>query len=338
MEKVYLNLDWLEMGQAIDWLQDLTGTPVTHIELLQLCDSKQCDAYADVDGLTADELGFDTGAARGIHLVTNPLQAFGTEWRPRETKTKGDTYTQVGASLAFTDIPPWKRGPIFQPSDIQALADRMNRTANQPTIVELEGLRQELERERSTRVMAEAEAERLRDNAERSDLALRMMHSRAEQERTALVIAEAEAERLRIQAGNSDRECQMWSLHAQQTEAKVAALRKEIEDIHNAQQAKEHVEADEAYHRQLGWQLNITSEATPTGLTFPYATKELEAMRTAALKYWADHAPDKRHPTQKEIGHELCELLRLPRQANNDPARKAIVLATAIRPDTLMDA
>lgn len=76
----------------------------------------------------------------------------------------------------------------------------------------------------------------------------------------------------------------------------------------------------------------------PSGLTFPYATRELEAMRTVALKYWAPYTPDKRMPTQKEVGLELCTILNLQRQASGDPARKAIVLATAVRPDSLPDA
>ncbi|MBF8739995.1 hypothetical protein [Pseudomonas guariconensis] len=76
----------------------------------------------------------------------------------------------------------------------------------------------------------------------------------------------------------------------------------------------------------------------PSGLTFPYATMELEAMRTVALKYWAPYTPDKRMPTQKEVGLELCTILNLQRQASGDPARKAIVLATAVRPDSLPDA
>lgn len=71
------------------------------------------------------------------------------------------------------------------------------------------------------------------------------------------------------------------------------------------------------------------------GLVFPYSTRELEAMRDASLKYWANYTPDKRQPTQKAVGCEICELLGLPLQSNGEPARKAMTLATAIRPDTL---
>ena len=67
-----------------------------------------------------------------------------------------------------------------------------------------------------------------------------------------------------------------------------------------------------------------------------YAKRHGLLMKTLLVLNVLYYAPSSM--TQKEICHELCELLRLPRQANNDPARKAIVLATAIRPDTLMDA
>lgn len=198
-----------------------------------------------------------------------------------------------------------------------------------------EGLRQELERERIARLRAEAESERLRDDARRSDLALRLMHSRAEQERTARVIAEAEAERLRIQASNSDRECQMWSLYAQQNEAEVAALRREIEDTYNAQQTKERDETDERYHRSLESQSDQNSEDHASKLSFPYSTKELEVMRIVALNHWAGHTPDKRQPKQETIQRAICNELGLDVPTDKTPPNKAIYLAMAIKPDGL---
>lgn len=75
----------------------------------------------------------------------------------------------------------------------------------------------------------------------------------------------------------------------------------------------------------------------PAGITFPYTTVELEAMRAVALKHWAFYTHDKRQPTQKEVGYYLCEILGLKRQSNDSPARKAEILATAIRPDSIPD-
>ncbi|MAL95235.1 MAG: hypothetical protein CME40_09175 [Haliea sp.] len=78
-------------------------------------------------------------------------------------------------------------------------------------------------------------------------------------------------------------------------------------------------------------------EAPAGSLVFPYATRELEAMREAVRRHWEDYIPDKRQPTQKEIAYTLGELLGLPTQGDGTPARKALTLAAAIKPDTLPD-
>ena len=78
-------------------------------------------------------------------------------------------------------------------------------------------------------------------------------------------------------------------------------------------------------------------EAPAGDLVFPYATRELEAMREAVRLHWEDYTPDKRQPTQKEIAYTLGELLGLPTQGDGTPARKAHTLAAAIKPDTLPD-
>lgn len=83
---------------------------------------------------------------------------------------------------------------------------------------------------------------------------------------------------------------------------------------------------------------SVQPDMPPNGLIFPYATKTLEAMRKAAAQYWEHHTPDKRQPTQKAIGLTIGELLGLQRQSNGLPARKAIDLASAIKPDNLPEA
>lgn len=83
---------------------------------------------------------------------------------------------------------------------------------------------------------------------------------------------------------------------------------------------------------------NDQAANSATGLDFPYVTKELKAMRDAVSKHWEGHTPEKRQPTQKAVALTLGELLGLAQQGNGDAARKAIVLAAAIKPDTLPDA
>lgn len=77
--------------------------------------------------------------------------------------------------------------------------------------------------------------------------------------------------------------------------------------------------------------VNTVLPAAVQGLTFPYVTKELKAMRAAVAKYWESYTPDKRQPTQKEISLWIGESLGLQRQASGDAARAAIVMAGAIK-------
>ncbi|WLH55614.1 hypothetical protein [Pseudomonas sp. FP2294] len=81
---------------------------------------------------------------------------------------------------------------------------------------------------------------------------------------------------------------------------------------------------------------SVDQGASPQGLNFPYATKELEAMRQIALKYWAQYSPEMRQPKQDEIQREFCSLLGLNVPAEKTPPHKAIYLATAIKPDHLI--
>ncbi|MHB0765736.1 hypothetical protein ACYCFC_15355 [Stutzerimonas sp. NM35] len=141
------------------------------------------------------------------------------------------------------------------------------------------------------------------------------------------------SESLRRELSESERE------RGKQAEQRIEAEQAAIE-------AKQKTEAAVATFSHLEGSLKrvaslfSVTQAIPaqgTGLTFPYATKELEAMRAAMVKYWEGYTPEKRQPTQKSIALTLGELLDLPQQANGDAARKAIVLASAIKPDTLLD-
>lgn len=70
--------------------------------------------------------------------------------------------------------------------------------------------------------------------------------------------------------------------------------------------------------------------APATSLTFPYATKHLEAMREAAIKHWAGHDRSKPAPygIQKEVQNFLAE-------RTGENSRKVAELAAAIKPDDL---
>lgn len=117
----------------------------------------------------------------------------------------------------------------------------------------------------------------------------------------------------------------------QPSTSELESLRKQLE---HERAGRITAEAEVAELRRVrGKQPNQSHDLISKTLVFPYATKELEAMRDAALKYWANHTQDKRLPTQVEIQFELCELLGLRISNDKEPPRKTKALAAAIRPD-----
>ena len=172
MENVYRLLYWLDMTQAIDYLESLTKTQVTDRLLLQLCEAQQCRAYADVDGVSGHtwEL-LDEAVARGIHLVTNPMDAFGSGWST-SLLTNGDIFGSTETQW-MGSLPVWKRGPIFQPRDIESLAVMLGGGDVLSSQSELAALRSQLKQERNAReaaerraIQAEADASSLRQEIE----------------------------------------------------------------------------------------------------------------------------------------------------------------------------
>jgi len=205
--------------------------------------------------------------------------------------------------------------PLFVPAEIEALARMINGQPEQPNENELEYLRKQLEQERAAREASEAE----------------LMRRRAEDGKRAL-------ENMRQMLMHEHSEYAAMQERAEQAERMVAVLEAQI--AKQAEQRKSDESAFKALTRQVR-ELhggNRPAPAIQTGLVFPYATKELEAMRAAVAEYWEGYTPDKRQPTQKAIAYSLGEKLNLPRQGSGDPARKATALASAIKPDTLPDA
>lgn len=284
MDEIYRRMKWLDINQAADWLQRLTGNPLTTTDLLSLCDSRQCDAYANTNGLLGVNINStvcEQVIGAGIQKVLTPmfLKYAGQEIElemyyespPVSNRFRGviteHPLTTWAAKTQLKDLEA-----LFKPDDIPTLAAKLKpETGSQPNPSELKDVRRELRRERAKREAAEAE---------------------------------------------------------------IAALHQRIEDINNRLQGNEAHETNECSVVQPMHQPGVMTG----GLVFPYATKRLEAMRAAAVKHWESHTPEKRRPTQKEIGLELGEALDLPRQANGEPSREAKVLAGAIKPDNSLDA
>ncbi|MGH8437445.1 MAG: hypothetical protein ACRERX_23965 [Pseudomonas sp.] len=254
MEKVYRLLPWLTTPQTLAWLRSMTGTSLSSDDLLQLCDAGECSVYLDCRGREGDGgiLISDSTRIRRIPVtgqevckVENPLTLADSTCRgaavigAARVIATGQVVDGDRWWIFFEDSPPTT---LFKNSDIQALADKLNAAAGEPTATELEDLRVQLEQERSARAAAEQRAK------------------------------QAEAGKL---------------------------------------------------HQQLGGQPD-------GGLTFPYTTRLLEAMRDAATKFWQSHDRSKPAPygIQKEVQNFLTE-----RTGAN--SRKVAELAAAIKPDDL---
>jgi hypothetical protein len=323
MEKVYRLLPWLDITQAIDHLENLTNTPFTPSLLLQLCDAGECAAYLDCMNVEGESLInndssepiFGPVVGRGNCQVTNPSVLLKAGFRT----------TVIGpAWLAFEDVVKndceWliingtsQMSPIFKTSDIHILAAKLNDTADYA--VEVKDLHQQLKTAECALEAAEAELSKRRSSDARNVLDTMRKLTQRDSNFLALEHRAEEAERL------------------------VANLEKQVTELRAQKQPSENISAEQIRKlKQLYAPTPIChTPPLPDGLTFPYETKELEAMRTAVAMHWEDYTPEKRQPTQKAVALTLGQLLGLPRQSNGDPARKAIILASAIRPPTLAD-
>lgn len=329
MEKVYRLLPWLNMAQALAWLRTMTSTQLTKDELLQLCDAGQCAVYLDCRGWKGEfalDIGdeypiYESVKGRGFCKVEYPLlladegrhgtHVIGPAWVEHTRKVVENCEWWVTSD---DSAPP---EPLFKNADIQFLADKMNRAAGHlPS--EVDALRQQLEQERAAREAAETEL--LKRRAEDGKRTLDNMRHMLMHDHKEFAAMQERAERAERMVASLDR---------QLTEQ---AERKRLNDKafkEMAKQLREH---------HAGQQPDAKPEAPASGLTFPYATKELEAMRAAVAKYWEGYTTDKRQPTQKEVAIELGELLGLSLMKNKEPARKAVNLAAAIKPVDLPDA
>lgn len=183
---------------------------------------------------------------------------------------------------------------------------------------------EQLDAERTARNQSEQEASRLRAKLEAIETLLHQERESIEGLRRELNESERARGRLAEQLIEAKQEAQEAKQKTDEAAASAAAAFSRLEGQLN------HVAS-----------LFSGRQATPAqgaGLSFPYATKELEAMRAAVAQYWEGYTTDKRQPTQKAVALTLGEMLGLPQQGSGDAARKAITLASAIKPDTLPDA
>ncbi|MGH1448109.1 MAG: hypothetical protein ACRBBM_01615 [Pseudomonadaceae bacterium] len=297
-------MTWLDSERAVNWLQSLTGTETTLRDLLDLCHLRHCDAYMNVDDLTGKwiEGGHNEGYGfEGDEEVIGSGMAL--------IRAKGMAYRGEGPTEGL-----WVEGPVFLPAQPREEGEAFYCTwepYRPPNAAEV------FFRPQDIIVLAHKI-----NGVEGFVNGAKELRAMLDQE--GAVRASLEAELLALRAAESKKP--PAGIDHTPSPEEFAALQ------HRAEKAERMVDALE---RQL---VKQAEREQPAGLTFPYTTKTLEAMRRAAAEFWEEYTPDKRQPTQKLVGLTLGELLGLPQQSNGDPARKAIVLASAIRPDHLPSA
>lgn len=139
MDKVYRLLKWLSAEQAVDWLQHLTASPITFVELADLCNSGHCGVYVECLGerVVDQERGIDVELCGAGKVESAVSFGFACEdsavsFQSRIT-VKCDAYGMWGREDAVPDFLFEKtfylgrqRVPIFKPKEILALADKLN--------------------------------------------------------------------------------------------------------------------------------------------------------------------------------------------------------------------
>lgn len=360
MEKIYKLLNYLTIEQAVEWLQAITQTKLTGNDLLDLCESRQCFVYMNVDGVSGwdiDAVGDHEVTGSGIQRVLKPkaLKYAGTE----------TTLDMIFEGPVFIENDPgdeaywtmWEgralltdRYALFQPADIQALGVKIN-GGDQPQDSDLEKLRRLCHREQTAKRDAEYEVHvakhhlkealsavsQLREQLDKVTMSRQDLQHRIDE-------AETELKKLRQQSGNSGLddlrqmlkakdELAALTSRAEAAESMVSILDSQLRDLADKKRLDDAVfQALAAKFRSSHKEgkcadLDVISDKC---LTFPYATKQLEAMRDAALAHWVDH--DRSKPAPYGIQKTVAAFMSTRTGEN---ARKLSELAAAIKPDDL---
>lgn len=277
MEKLYKLLRWLDMEQAVNWLQDLTGTPITSSDLLRLCNASWCSVYVDVHGLEGTGYDdFESAVLEGVHRVCVPSDmkepVDGEYTRSIETSGKS-VGRKTLTDWHIENFPIMERGACFKPADIQALADKMNGAAVQPraSSAELNDLHQQFEQEHVAR-LRESRQQGVKESEARlaEDLLTTLMaaEKKLEQERTARQAAEAKAEKLQ-------ESLRIESEIAKTSYEHMESLRQDLKEIITANEAaqQEVVALREALDNAKKKQLDPRERATFERLLYVLASQ-----------------------------------------------------------------
>jgi hypothetical protein len=329
-EEVYRHLDYLTADQALDWMERISGHHVEWHTLWAMVGFEMCDAFMDcraVRGLTY--------AAEGEH-EHRKVFGLGICQIMNAVKGKDDPLHLLGAAIhvdmyGLEEIVPKRRWWIndleddevlFRPSDIE----RMGQIVDERGGWSNAGIPMESHRDDVTDYSGADLVQLLNNLAididNQSDGGLRYSIKFNDGKTLAVLGSDLKPASMTVAQASNDQIDQCVSNNSLMHKTEIAQLqgiiKSQSEQLETLQRTEE-----------------PGQDQTTGGITFPYSTKGLEALRTVALKHWADYTPDKRQPTQKDIGYAICEEFGLNYQKGNEPPRKAKELATIIRPDDL---
>lgn len=320
-DEVYRHLDYLTADQALDWMKRISGYHVEWETLWALVSFEMCDAFMDcraVRGLTY--------AAEGEH-AHRVVFGLGLCQVMNAAREAGSPLHVLGPAIhvdihGFQEIVPkrswWINDPqdynvFFRPSDIERMGGIVNDRGGWSSIEPVQ----------ADETPTECNGAELAHQLGKLQISISNLDDRLS------YCVRFEDGRFLAELGSDLKPLRTAPDIAQQAGASYDKHDSEVAEL------RELVIAQREQLQSLQQPSSTTGDGSSTGITFPYSTKGLEALRAVALKQWADYTPEKRQPTQKEIGYAICEALGVKYQKTNEPPRKAKELATIIRPDDL---
>ena len=267
MQMVYRLMDYLDTAQTADWLRIKTGKPISTTDLMELSSSSCISPYVRVTGLKGwiTDLGEKVCAAIGFgYQEVLDIMA------SRESNSPGMLNLLLKGVVG---VPDFTGDSLFLCA----------------FVVDWEA---EVESEclpfffKSSDIQALAdkinggpEGEAAKARAELGVQVLTDIQDTLKNKTELDVLQERVDEAERMVASLTSQ------LHEQ------AEIKRVSDSTFNALIAK-------LRQKNQGAQPDNPEMSSTTALTFPYVTKELKAMHSAALKYWANHTSEKRNPTQ----------------------------------------
>lgn len=322
-EEVYRHLDYLTADQALDWMERISGYRVEWLTLWSMVGFDMCEAFMDcraVRGLTYPAEGefqhrevFGLGICKVMNAVRDKDVPLHLQGPAIHVDTYGLQEIEPQRRWWINDLEDYE--VLFRPSDIERMGQIVDERGGWSSVEPIE----------ADDSPADCNGSDLIERLQKLQITI---DSLRDQVRYCVrfddgqLLAELGSDLQPLNPVNAMPGTPPNN-SARDYELEIARLNQVV--------------GEQSARLQGLQERDSNALDSPSGLTFPYATRELKAMRAVALQYWAPYTTDKRMPTQKEIGLELCTILNLQRQASGDPARKAIVLATAVRPDSLPD-